>query len=337
MSDDQKTKQQLIEELVALRRRTAELERVEHEYKEAEKALAEEKRVSDTMIESLPGIFYLFDEQGRFLRWNRNLELVSGYSAEEISSMQPLDFFEGEDRRIEEQHIKDVFQKGPTTSEAELVSKDGRRTPFFFTCRMIACGDKKCAIGTGIDIAEQRRAEETVRLLNRQNELILKSAGEGIYGIDLQDNTTFINPSASKMIGWEACEIIGKRQHDLIHHSKPDGTPYPSEECPICAAFHDGKVHHITNEIFWRKDGTSFPVEYTSTPIVKNNKLAGAVVVFRDVTEQRYAQDEIEKNFDTLTVINSLLSLTLQDVPLDEILMRALDLILSIPWLVVQS
>jgi PAS domain S-box-containing protein len=327
MRDDQKTKQHIIEELVALRQTIT----------NTEKVLAEERKISGAMIDSLPGIFYLFDEQGRFLRWNMNLELVSGYTSAEISSMHPLDFFNGEDRRIEEEHIRDVFQKGPTTSEAELISKDGRRTPFFFTCRMVAVGDKNCAIGTGIDIAEQRHTEETVRLLNRQNELILKSAGEGIYGVDLNGNTTFINPSATKMIGWEAWEIVSKRLHDFIHHSRPDGTPYPREECPIYAAFNDGKVHQITDEVFWKKDGTCFPVEYTSTPIVENNKLAGAVVVFRDVTERKYAQEEIEKNFDTQTVINSLLNLSLQDVPLDEILSRALDLILSIPWLVVQS
>jgi PAS domain S-box-containing protein len=337
MRDDQKTKQQLIEELVALRRMISDVERLKSEYGEAKKAAADEKRISNTLIESLPGIFYLFDEQGRFLRWNRNLELVSGYSAAEIANMRPLDFFEGEDRRIEEEHIRDVFQKGPTTSEAELVSKDGRRTPFFFTCRMVAVGDRRCAIGTGIDIAEQRQTEETVRLLNRQNELILRSAGEGIYGVDLHGNLTFINPSAAKMIGWEAGEMIGKKQHDLMHHTKPDGTPYPNEECPIYAAVNDGKVHQVADEVFWRKDGTCFPVEYTSTPIMDNNRLVGAVVVFRDATERKYAAEEIEKNYDTQTVINSLLNLSLQDVPLDEILERALDLILSISWLVVQS
>lgn len=337
MRDDQKTKQQLIEELVALRRMLADLELLKTEYSGAEKALAEEKKISDTMIESLPGIFYLFDEQGRFLRWNRNLELVSGYSTAEISHMRPLDFFEGDDRRIEEEHIREVFQKGPTTSEAELVSKDGRRTPFFFTCRMVAVGERRCAIGTGIDIAERRRTEETVRLLNRQNELILKSAGEGIYGVDLNGNMTFINPSAANMIGWDVQEIIGKNQHNIVHHSKPHEPPHPSEDCLACAAFHDGKVHHVTDEVFWRKDGTFFPVEYTSTPIVENDRPVGAVVVFRDVTERKYAEKEIEKNYDTQTVINSLLNLSLQDVPLDEILGRALDLILSIPWLVVQS
>jgi len=327
MRDDQKSIQHPIDDLVELRRMIA----------DAEKALAEEKKISDAMINSLPGIFYLFDEQGRFLRWNRNLELVTGYSTAEISSMHPLDFFEGKDRRIEEEHIREVFQKGPTTSEAELVSKDGHRTPFFFTCSMVSVGDRRCAIGTGIDIAERRRTEESVRLLNDQNELILNSAGEGIYGVDINGQSTFINPSASKMIGWEARELIGKRQHDLIHHSKPDGTPYPSDECPIYAAFKDGRVHHVTDEVFWRKDGTSFPVEYTSTPIVENSRLVGAVVVFRDVTDRKYTEEEIRKNYDTQTVLNSLLNLSLQDVPIEEILRRALDLILSIPWLVAQS
>jgi PAS domain S-box-containing protein len=337
MRDVQKSRQQLIEELVELRRMIADGAELRNAYEKTEKTLAEEKRISDMIIESLPGIFYLFDEEGRFLRWNRNLELVSGYSAAEIANMRPLDFFEGEDRRIEEEHIRDVFQKGPTTSEANLVAKDGHKTRFFFTCRMVAVGDRKCAIGTGMDVGEQRRTEETVRMLNRQNALILRSAGEGIYGVDLTGTVTFINPSAAQMVGWAAEEIIGKKQHDLIHHSKPDGTPYLSKECPIYATFNDGKVHQVGDDFFWRKDGTGFPVEYTSTPIVENNRLVGAVVVFRDATERKYAAEEIEKNYDTQTVINSLLNLSLQEVPLDNILRRALDLILSIPWLAVQS
>ncbi|KAF0144299.1 MAG: two-component hybrid sensor and regulator [Nitrospirae bacterium] len=158
-------------------------------------------------------------------------------------------------------------------------------------------------------LKEHKRADEMIERLHHQNELILKSAGEGIYGVDLNGNTTFINPSAVKMTGWEAGELIGKRQHDILHHSKPDGTPYHSEDCPIYAALKDGAVHHVIDEVFWKKDGTSFPVEYTSTPVVEDGKLVGAVVVFRDITERKKTEDALKKSEASLREAQKIASL----------------------------
>ena len=130
--------------------------------------------------------------------------------------------------------------------------------------------------------------------LERQNELILEAAGEGIYGLDTEGLTTFVNPAATRLLGWDAKELRGAPMHSMLHHSRPDGSPYPREECPIYAAFKDGKVHRVEDEVFWRKDGTSFPVEYTSTPIWEDDTLVGAVVVFRDLSRLRQALAEVE-------------------------------------------
>src|SRR5713101_4031337 len=128
-----------------------------------------------------------------------------------------------------------------------------------------------------------------------QTELILNAAGEGIFGFDQNGNLTIVNPAAARMLGWELQELISKRAHDIVHHSKPDGTPFPLEECPICAAFKDGIIQHRDNEVLWRKDGTSFLVQYTSTPILEDGKLVGVVVVFRDITEPKRAEEELYK------------------------------------------
>jgi PAS domain S-box-containing protein len=128
------------------------------------------------------------------------------------------------------------------------------------------------------------------------NQRLLASAGEGIYGLDLNGNTTFVNPAGAKMLGYQAEELLGVPMHDTMHHTKPDGTPYLRETCPMYAAFKDGTVHHVDNEMLWRKDGTSFPVEYTSTPIWEDGRLAGAVVTFRDISEQKQAEASIRNS-----------------------------------------
>jgi len=135
-----------------------------------------------------------------------------------------------------------------------------------------------------------------IELRTRENKLILDAAGEGIYGVDLDGLCSFINPAAEKLLGWEAGELIGKPQHDVLHHTKPDGSHYPRAECPIYAAFMDGKVHTVDNEVFWRKNGSSFPVEYTSTPVFQGSETTGAVVVFRDITERRQAEERLRQS-----------------------------------------
>jgi PAS domain S-box-containing protein len=138
-----------------------------------------------------------------------------------------------------------------------------------------------------------RDIDDVFRQLERGSQLILHAAGEGIYGVDAEGLTTFLNPAAERMLGWRAEEVIGRRAHDVMHHSHEDGAGYPIKACPIYAAFRDGLVHRVNDEVFWRKDGSCFPVEYTSTPIEEKGKLLGAVVVFRDVSEQRKSQADL--------------------------------------------
>ncbi len=137
------------------------------------------------------------------------------------------------------------------------------------------------------------QSKEAIR---RQRDLILSATGDGIYGIDMNGKTMFVNPAAAKMSGFADEEMLGFSQHELMHHTYSDGRPYPVHECPIYAAFKDGKVHRCANEVFWRKDGTSFPVEYVSTPILDDGKLVGAVVSFRDISERVAAEKALEQS-----------------------------------------
>ena len=137
---------------------------------------------------------------------------------------------------------------------------------------------------------------ESLAQLRQRNQFILQAAGEGIYGLDANGHTTFVNPAAAKMLGWTAEELIGQPMHSVLHHSYPDGTPYPREACPIYAAFKDGTTYEVADEVFWRKDGSSFPVEYTSTPIHEDGHLVGAVVVFRDITQRKLVENALRES-----------------------------------------
>ncbi len=166
--------------------------------------------------------------------------------------------------------------------------KDGSCFPVRYTSTPIReYGQVVGAVVVFEDITEKKRTETAFAQLQRRNELILSAAGEGIYGLDCEGITTFVNPAATKMLGWASEELIGQPMHSLLHHTWPDGSSYPREECPIYEAFKDGAVHQVDDEIFWRKDGSSFSVEYTSTPIHESGLLVGAVVVFRDITERK--------------------------------------------------
>ncbi|MDO9532397.1 MAG: PAS domain S-box protein [Deltaproteobacteria bacterium] len=134
------------------------------ERKRAEESLLNEKALSDTIINSLPGVFYCFDNQGRFLRWNRNFEQVSGYTGEAFAQLSPLDLFEGEAMTLIDQAIREVFDQGENTVEADLRLHDGRKVPYFFTGRRIDLGGVPCMIGMGIDISDRKQAEAEIKL-----------------------------------------------------------------------------------------------------------------------------------------------------------------------------
>ncbi|MFO8024257.1 sigma 54-interacting transcriptional regulator [Thiohalophilus sp.] len=142
-------------------------------------------------------------------------------------------------------------------------------------------------------LGEWQQIEEIFQEIERENQLLLQAVGDGIYGVNASGQTTFLNPAAEQMLGWQAEEVVGKDIHTLIHHTHADGDHYHVEDCPIYAAFHDGAVHRVDNEIFWRKDGTAFPVEYTSTPVTDHGRLVGAVVIFRDITERKETEHNL--------------------------------------------
>jgi len=148
------------------------------------------------------------------------------------------------------------------------------------------------------------KAEYDVKKLRAEQtfNLILESAGEGIFGLDLNGNHTFVNQAAAKLLGFSIDELVGRCSHDIWHYSLPTGEPYPCEDCHIYATLHDGTSHY-GEEYFWRKDGSGFPVDFSTTPILENEKVIGAVVIFRDITERKQAEETIRESEEKFRLI----------------------------------
>ncbi len=125
--------------------------------------------------------------------------------------------------------------------------------------------------------------------------LLLESTGEGIFGIDLDGNCTFINRAGARMLGWDSDQVLRRNMHELTHHSHPDGQHYPVKDCPIFNAFREARPCRIDAEVFWRRDGSAFAVEYSSYPILDGAQVRGAVVTFVDITARRADAQALHK------------------------------------------
>lgn len=166
-------------------------------------------------------------------------------------------------------------------------------------------------VGDGIaissrDITAWKNISAEVRRQGLLRKLILESSGEGIFGVDTGGRATFVNAAACAMLRWTEQELLGQVTHALHHHTRADGTPYPREDCPIYRAYRDGETHAADDELFWRKDGSSFPVEYTSTPMRDEaGELVGAVVNFRDISERKQAEAALQRSNRALRTLSA--------------------------------
>jgi two-component system sensor histidine kinase TtrS len=146
-----------------------------------------------------------------------------------------------------------------------------------------------------------RELKKAKRHLERQYELILNSVADGIIGVDLNGNTTFANRAMTQITGWVDSDLIGRNQHQILHHTRADGTPHPADQCPVYATNSDQVPRFVEDDVFWKKDGSSFPVEYSSTPIRDGQlKTVGSVVVFRDISDRKRISEETRQHQDDL-------------------------------------
>ena len=256
--------------------------------------LSNTSRIKAILDNTIDGVITI-DARGIIESFNPAAEQLFGYSELEAIGQNVKLLMPDPWKTDHDQYIQNYLQTGQAKiigigREVMGLRKNGTTFPLELSVGKMKIEGQLMFTGFIRDITEREEKKAVLERLMNRNTLILNSAGEGIYGLDMKGNTTFVNPAAAEMLGYSAEELIGKPQHALIHHSKPDGTPYPREECLIYSAFKDGKACRETDEVFWRKNGSSFPVEYLSTPIQENGKLTGAVVTFRDITAKKWEE-----------------------------------------------
>ncbi|MGH6848011.1 MAG: PAS domain S-box protein [Methylocella sp.] len=274
-----------------------------HEQKELAEALREsEARLREseaqfrTLADNMSPFAWMADDKGSIFWYNQRWYDYTGTTLEQMrgwgwKQVHHPDHVDRVVRRI--QHSWDTGEVWEDTYP--LRGKDGRYRWFLSRAEPIRDADGVILrwFGTNTDITEKRAAEEALRESDAYLRLVLDSAADGFYGVDRDGVTTTCNAAFLRMLGFERAEdAVGKKLHDVIHHSYADGSHYPKEECHIYQAARTGQAAHVDNELFFRLDGSSFPVEYWSYPILRDDEVQGAVTTFIDITERRRAQEQ---------------------------------------------
>lgn len=247
------------------------------ERRKAEVELQRERDHSDQIINSLPGIFYLFDHQGRMLRWNRNFEEVTGYSSEEVQDLHPRDFFTGSDEDRVAQRIEEVFQTGEAQIEADLVSREGEATPHFFTGRRIEYDGQTCLVGMGIDITSRRRAEaERDRLFELSPDMFCIAGLDGYF--------KQLNPAWEETLGYGRDELLARPYFEFMH---PDDRPAAET---ARARMQQGRPFKIPDGRYRCEDGSWKWLSWRAIPVPEEGLI---YAVARDVTREREVVDAL--------------------------------------------
>jgi len=270
----------------------------------AEATLRESEARYRQLVEGSLGMVCTHDLRGNLLTINTHGAETIGRTVDEMTGRYLTEFIVPDKRFQLPAYLKKIGETGEAQGLLHLSHADGEVRVVAYRNKLIVVpGRAPYVLGFGVDISEQVRAEGRLRTLTRQSDSILASVGDGIYGIDLEGRVTFFNAAATQMLGYKQEEMLGQVMHNLIHHTRADGMPYDSADSPIRKSLTNFDTVRVSNEVFWRKDGTSFPVEYVARPQIDSQssdseglKPLGVVVAFTDTTERR-ALDRMKDEF----------------------------------------
>lgn len=261
------------------------------EKKKAAQAITEAKDLADKLIDSLPGVFYFYDDKGKFIRWNKQFEIVTGYSAEEIAGMHPVQFFPEEEKTYITERIVGVFEHGVNDAEANFVTKEGKKIPYYFKAVQMAYEGKPCLLGTGIDITELKKAEDKIRNSEQKYKLLFESNPMPMWMLSLPEyHITEVNTAALKQYGYEREEFLALD----IFNLRPD------DDVEKLRAATNRQFRGIHYAGVWRhqkRDGTIIYVDVVTHDIYYEGKPT-RLVLASEVTEQYLAEEKLKEAYD---------------------------------------
>ena len=261
------------------------------------------------LMESAPDAMVITRSDGTIVIVNDQATQTFGYPAEAMVGQSVNMLVPERAQRDHDGQMAEYFaapRRRDMRGGADLtaVRADGSEFPIEVGLSPLETADGLLVSSVIRDITDRRRAEDELAAAEERQRLVLESASEGIFGVDHEGQLMFINSAGAELLGYQKEELLGVPIHDVIHHSRPDGRPYPVHECPMHAAFTDGTTSKIDDEVLWRKDGSSLAVEYTSSPLRKDDRLEGAVIVFHDITERKVAESQLLQARDDAQAAN---------------------------------
>ena len=270
--------------------------------REAEETLVESERRYRLIVEGSLGMICTHDVDGIILSVNRNGAETIGKTIHEMVGHSLAGFLPKGAAATFRDYLAQVTETGEAEGLMHMRHVDGSIRVIAYRNKMVTTpGYEAHVLAFGVDVTDKVRAEAELRVLVRQSNSVLESVGDGIFGLDLEGRVTVINAAATEMLGYAQEEMLGRSMHDAIHHTRPDGKHYPWDDCPIQTSLKKMETVRTSTEVFWRKDGTSFPVDYVARPQIDTDargsgKALGVVVAFTDTTERR-ALDRMKDEF----------------------------------------
>ncbi|MCB0191999.1 MAG: PAS domain S-box protein [Anaerolineae bacterium] len=271
------------------------------ERKQAAEAVRRERDFSEAIIDSLPGVFYLYDEERRFLLWNKNFTHVTGYTDAEMSELHPLDLFGGWDKQLLAERIQDVFAQGASSVEADFVAKDGTRTPYYFTGLRVLLDDRVCLLGVGIDITAQKQAEQRIRLSEERLRLATEMAGVAVWEYDLAANQMARSNNHDQLYGLQPQEVWVI--DTFLNATHPDDRALSNQIIQASVAPGGPDYYRFDFRVIWPDESVHW-LAVTGEIIERNAQGLGLAVrgCLIDITERKQAEvalRESEERFRT--------------------------------------
>ena len=264
------------------------------ERKRAEEALRQSHAKLAALIEGMPDILYRVNRDGVCVDYIADQKEHACYQENECVNKHLMEVLPLSVARLMLEAVENTLRTKTAQMAEYLLTVEGEVR--FREARIVAQSEDEVLVIVR-DITDRRRAEQQLESERRQNQLLLESIGEGIYGMDRAGNATFVNPAAAALLGYAPDELLGQNMRQMLRHTKMDGSAYSAEECPIYHAMRQGNVFRSSEEFFRRKDGGAFAVEYNAMPILIDEAVAGMVVSFQDITARRRMETQIEEQF----------------------------------------